>query len=281
MARRRELPDVEGAPVERGVGPGREETHVPPARRTPHDLLQALPQPYESAATGDLDDRERDLLHLCEEAIGNLGMAFWAAGKALELVRELDLYRDDYQTFEAYLIARWDMSTSQAYRLMQGWRLAEHMLQRVSPIGDKIKFNEAQVRELLPVADRHGKDAAVTVYQTVTEVAEAGGMRVTAALLRGAVTVLPDDDFDPEKAAEQIRAYLAGQVTPRSTPRATPAQLWEAEAGRVRTALRRMRQEAVRAAVAERPDEARQLAAELREIAEEIEKEAREGHTLA
>lgn len=271
--RRRDLPEVEGAPVERGVGPAREETHLSPALRTPQQILESLPQPYESTAEGDLDDRERDLLQLCEDAIGNLGMAFWAAGKALELVRDLDLYRDDYQTFEAYLIDRWDMSTSQAYRLMQGWRLAEHMLQRLSQIGDKINFNNAQVQELLPIADRHGKDAALSVYQTVTEVAGANGAKVTAAVLKGAVKVLPDGDFDPDKAAEQIRAYLAGQTMPPTSPEPSPAELWTAESTRVRGALRRIRRGVARAAAAENPEEAREIIAELRDLADEIDKQ--------
>jgi hypothetical protein len=273
--RRRDLPEVEGAPVERGVGPAREETHSPPALHTSQQALESLPQPHESTAGGNLDDRGRaDLFRLCEDAIGNLGMAFWAAGKALELVRDLDLYQDDYPTFEAYLIDRWDMSTSQAYRLMQGWRLAEHMLQRSSPIGDKIKFNNAQVQELLPIADRHGDEAAWTVYEAVVEAAEANETRVTAAVLKGAVKILPeDDDFDPDKAAEQIRAYLAGQTVPPKPPSPSPAELWTTESTRARSALRRIRRDTVRAAAAQNPDEAREFITELRDLADEIDKQ--------
>ncbi|MCC5581764.1 hypothetical protein IMZ11_39805 [Microtetraspora sp. AC03309] len=58
---------------------------------------------------------------------------------------------------------------------------------------------------------------------------------------------------------------------PPDSPLATTAELWSAEAGRVRTVLRRVRQDAIRAAAAEHPDDARKLAAELRELADEVE----------
>ena len=93
------------------------------------------------------------------------------------------------------------MSRSQAYRLVDAWPLAE----RLSPMGDKL--NERQIRELLPLASRHGQDAAVAVYRTV---AETEGIQVTAALLHGAVSILPAGHFDPAEAIGQIRAYLTG-----------------------------------------------------------------------
>ena len=74
-------------------------------------------------------------------------------------------------------------------------------------MGDKL--NERQVRELLPLAGRHGHDAAVTVYRTV---AETDGIQVTAALLHGTVSILPPGRFDPAEATEQIRAYLTGNL---------------------------------------------------------------------
>jgi len=80
-----------------------------------------------------------------------------------------------------------------AYRLIEAWPLAE----RLSPIGGTL--NESQIRELLPLAGRHGQDAAVTVYRTVTET---DGVQVTAALLRQVVGVLPADHFDPADAAD-------------------------------------------------------------------------------
>ncbi|MGV9779480.1 hypothetical protein, partial [Streptosporangium sp. NPDC003464] len=81
-------------------------------------------------------------------------------GKALQVIRDGRLYRATHPTFEEYTIDRWEMSRTQADRLIRAWPLAE----RLAPIGVKI-INESQVRELIPLANRHGEEAATTVYQ--------------------------------------------------------------------------------------------------------------------
>ena len=111
---------------------------------------------------------------MCEAAVDNLRRAFWLAGKALNVIRDARLYRDSDATFEAYVERRWDISRAQAYRLIDAWPLAEHL----SPMGD---INERQTRELLPVATRHGQDAAVTVYRAVGERRRRAGDRSAAS----------------------------------------------------------------------------------------------------
>jgi hypothetical protein len=162
-----------------------------------------------------LSDREQADLATCEAALDNLRLAFWAAGKALQVIRDARLYRDTHATFEDYVEQRWDMSRSQAYRLVDAWPLAE----RLSPMGDKL--NERQIRELLPLASRHGQDAAVTVYRTV---AETEGIQVTAALLASS------------RPATSTRPRLSGRSAPTSpeTPATSP--------GRPPTRSRRSRQ---------------------------------------
>lgn len=184
IARRQELSDV-SPPW----------TDTPPVDSVPQPTAPtgpptgtAVPAPYAGQHEGELTEQERVDLATCEVALDNLRMAFWAAGKALQTIRDARLYRDSHPTFEAYLADRWDMSHAQAYRLIEGWPLAE----RLSAMGDKL--NERQVRALLPIADQHGPDAAVTVYRTITET---DGIRVTAAVILGAVAALPADRFDP------------------------------------------------------------------------------------
>src|SRR5438309_439896 len=82
--------------------------------------------------------REQADLATCEAALDNLRVAFWAAGKALQVIRDARLYRDTHATFEDYVEQRWDMARSPAYRLIDAWPLAE----RLSPMGDKL--NERQ-----------------------------------------------------------------------------------------------------------------------------------------
>ncbi|QXJ27065.1 hypothetical protein AGRA3207_007862 (plasmid) [Actinomadura graeca] len=229
------------------------------------------PPAAEVDAEGALNARERADLAACEAALDGLRLAFWAAGKALQTIRDARLYRAGHDTFERYVTDRWGMQTSQAYRLIAAWPVAEAL----SPIGDRI--NEAQVRELLPLAARHGTDAAVTVYETVVEVAaDADDVKVTAAVLRGAVGVVADAEaFDPARAADDIRAYLTGQLGPDPAAPADPAEAFTAEADRLRAAVTRtVGRPAFRDYARQNPDAARAVVAELRALLDSVEADA-------
>lgn len=225
----------------------------------------SVPEPHSPAGHGQLSASEQADLVTCEAALDNLRVAFWAAGKALQVIRDGGLYRAGHRTFEGYVEQRWDMSRAQAYRLIEAWPLAE----RLSPIGDKI--NESQVRELLPLASRHGQDAAAVVYQAVTE---ADGVRVTAAVLRDVVGILPADHFDQAEAVRQIRAYLAGEAASQPPP-ADPVETFTAETARLLRVLQRVAAgNAIRAARSANPDAVRQAVASIRAVLDEIEREA-------
>lgn len=246
---------------------GRRRDAGPTTGRAVATLPHALPDPYEAIGESpNLIDTERRDLALAEAAIDSLRVAFWAAGKALQLIRDARLYRGTHATFEDYVTDRWDMQTSQAYRLIQAWPLAE----RLSPMGDKI--NERQVRGLMPVAVRHGEDAAVAVYQTVTETE---GLRVTAAVLDDVVKILPSGEWDRDLAVKQIRAYLDGTLDQEPATDVDPVEAWEAEAARLRATVRRVVSHPTwRMAARERPDQARAVIAELRELLDEVERDA-------
>ena len=226
----------------------------------------SLPDPYTATADGQLSDREQTDLATCEAALDNLRVAFWAAGKALQVIRDARLYRDTHATFEDYVEQRWDMSRSPAYRLIDAWPLAE----RLSPMGDKL--NERQVRELLPLASRHGPDAAVTVYRTV---AETDGIQVTAALLHGAVSILPPGRFDPAEATEQIRAYLTGNLGSQARHNASAVEAFTAQTEKMlRTLQRAASRGTLQAAAHADPETVRRMIASVRSILDAIEQEA-------
>ncbi len=256
------------------MGRRRDETSV---RREPSaaDVPLALPAPYQALNDSpNLIDVERNDLAACEAAIDGLRLAFWAAGKALQVIRDARLYRAGYGTFEEYCEGRWQMHRAYADKLIRAWPLAE----RLNPIGSK-DLNEAQVRELLPLAAQHGDDAAAAVYAAVYETAaEADGVRVTAAVLKGAVDVLPGGgQFDMDEALRQIRAYVARLAAGEDSgpDEMTLAERFTAEADKVRVMLRRaMNRNAIRAAARENPGEVRKLVAELREFLDEVEQAA-------
>jgi hypothetical protein len=231
----------------------------------------SLPAPYLTADGGPLGSRERADLTTCEAALDNLRVAFWAAGKALQVIRDARLYRDSHGTFEAYVEDRWDMSRPQAYRLIEAWPLAECL----SPIGDTL--NESQIRELLPLAGRHGQDAAVTVYRTI---AETDGVHVTASLLHRVVGVLPADHFDPASAVDQIRAFLAGTIA--SAPAADPVETFTTQAARLLRVLHRVSAGGVlQAAMDADPDVVRKVITDMRTLLDQIEHDTQTASSLS
>jgi hypothetical protein len=250
-ARRRSMADLLAAQA--GIEDAPEAAPSPVA-----SVPAAVPAPYEGAGEGVLSSREHADLAACEAAIDGLRVAFAAAGKALQVIRDGRLYRDTHATFEDYVAERWDMSRPQAYRLIAAWPLAE----RLSPIGD---INEGQVRELLPVAAVHGQDAAAAVYEAV---ASADGLRVTAAVLHGAVGVLPPGQFDPEAAAEAIRGWLAGGAATPAGAAPDPVARFAAQAERM---LRTLQGRTARAAAGQDPGAVRRVIADMRALLDEIE----------
>ncbi|MGI5488869.1 hypothetical protein [Microtetraspora malaysiensis] len=211
-------------------------------------------------------DERRDL-ETCEAALDHLRLAFWIAGHALQVIRDARLYRATHATFEDYCEDRWEISRPHAYRLIAEWSLAER-LHRVSPMGDKI--SERQVRELLPIKAQHGEDAAETVYLTV---AEADGVRLTAELLRGAVSVVPEGPFDRAAAVAQIRAFLAsaGEVAPSAG--GAPVRGFERQATQARNTLEKLAKRVARSGPADRGD-VRKFVDEMRALLDEIELKA-------
>lgn len=85
------------------------------------------------------------LVHL-ETIIETERRCFYKIGKALKEIRDERLYRQLlFESFEIYLKQRWDMSRSHGYRLIEATRIIDNL----SPIGDKLPENEAQLRPLI------------------------------------------------------------------------------------------------------------------------------------
>lgn len=176
--------------------------------------LDAVPAPYLARDADQLDEAERADLATCERAVAGLQRALAVAGKALATINQARLYRETHATFADYVEDRWGMKRAHAYRLIEAWPVAATL----SPVGDT---NEAQVRELVPAAKRHGVQVATAVFK---ELREQGG-RMTAARIREAVRALPSRVLDPDMARYVIRqAVREGRITPPGARPAEPAQ---------------------------------------------------------
>ena len=88
---------------------------------------------------------QHDRLTHLENTIAENQYRFVEIGKALKEIRDTRLYKLTlFETFEAYGRARWDMGRSQVYRLINAYRVINNL----SPDGDILPANEAQVRPL-------------------------------------------------------------------------------------------------------------------------------------
>ncbi|MFE0207074.1 hypothetical protein [Streptomyces sp. NPDC058985] len=215
------------------------------------DMAQSLPHLFKPISDSPtLIGEEQDSLAQCEAAVETLKGAFWAAGKALQIIRDARLYRQNYKTFDDYCWDRWDMNRQNADKLIRAWPIAEALYVRqqrgdVTQIGVK-KLNRAQVWELVPVAESWDVDAATFVYDTVAEtVVQSEGKDITAQVLQGAVkaavkAVPKGAEFNREAAAEQIVAYVTGlgqKSVPEPRPVFEPAPTVEVIAARAEKAV--------------------------------------------
>src|ERR1035437_10391265 len=64
-----------------------------------------------------LSAREKRDLEKAERKIATGLKSFLEVGLALKKIRDNRLYRQDYRTFEDYVVARWDFSRPRAYEL--------------------------------------------------------------------------------------------------------------------------------------------------------------------
>jgi len=88
---------------------------------------------------------QHDRLTHLENIVAGNQYRFFEIGKALKEIRDSRLYKLTlFETFEAYARARWDMGSSQVYRLIDAYKVVNNL----SPNGDTLPNNEAQARPL-------------------------------------------------------------------------------------------------------------------------------------
>lgn len=123
-----------------------------------------------------LDDSEARELTQMESTIERGLRVFWEVGEALFTIRDRRLYRSTHATFDTYCRDRWQMSKTQANRLIG----AAEVTKDLAPIG-AIPSSESVARQLvsLPTEQRQH------VWQQAVESAPNG--KPTAAHVSRAV----------------------------------------------------------------------------------------------
>lgn len=188
-------------------GPGKPATAVALARAIDHLPTQQL------SDAPVLIAQERELLGHCEAALENLRIAYWAAGKALQALRDGRLYRATHSSFEAYCNELWDITPQYANQLIRTWKITESLFDLVAGKSNDLetivskKLGIGQARELVALSEEHGVDAAAVLYLAL---AQAKGMALTADIVKGAVAALPPQAAGKKKATgEAVLTYLA------------------------------------------------------------------------
>ncbi|MFJ8620971.1 hypothetical protein ACIRD4_34940 [Streptomyces clavifer] len=183
------------------------------------DTAAALARAIDQLPTKQLSDtpvliaQERELLVRCEAALENLRIAYWAAGKALQVVRDGRLYRATHPSFEGYCNELWDITPQYANQLIKTWKITEKLFELVHGKSNDLetvvskKLGIAQARELVSLTEEHSVDAAALLYLALIQVKR---LAVTSDMVKGAVQALPPEAAGKKRATEEaVLAYLA------------------------------------------------------------------------
>jgi len=138
-----------------------------------------------SALTGTEQRELRKYEDLIQEGLSR----FVAVGTALHEIRSKKLYRGHYENFSEYLHSRWDMSMSNASRLIKGSEVASRI--------PEIK-NEGQAREILRVPYTDQK----SVFERAQAIAINRDSGMTAAIINEAASEPSSMTSRPEDGAE-------------------------------------------------------------------------------
>lgn len=144
-------------------------------RPTPAPAPTPIVTPARRSST-TLSAEERDALTKCETVVTNGIKAFGQAGRALQMIRDKQLYRETAPTFEQYVADRWNISRAYADRLIA----AAEVCANLPPTG-VMPESERQVRPLASLPPEQQRAA----WSEAVEASNGGP--VTAAAVEAAV----------------------------------------------------------------------------------------------
>ncbi len=144
----------------------------------------------------ELTPEEAARRKLLEGVIRRNLQAFHELGRALREIAEKRLYRSDYGTMSDYTLDKLDMRKSQVYRLIEASRVVDIL----SPIGETMPSNEAQVRPLQRLST---SDEIIEAWKAVCKLSRETGIKITAALVKGVVDrILREAEPEPDEPGE-------------------------------------------------------------------------------
>lgn len=186
-----------------------------------------------------LSEQEAIRFIACRETIrANLKTCF-EVGNALAEIRDNKLYREHWETFEAFCKAEFGMGKSHAYRLIGASGVKESV--KASPHADKIT-TEAQTRALDAVPE---EDREEVVEAAVA--ASPDGIPTPDGIRAAAETIVPDPRKKPEPTGPTIELDSTGFAIPEKLvefwKRKPEVQALLTALSKVRVALRKAQEE--------------------------------------
>ncbi len=175
--------------------------------------VPAVPAAADKPAALDRDEK-RELAKL-ESTIRKNVAAYFEVGAALQQIRDRRLYRERYETFEAYCRAEWDFQRAHAYRLIDAAQVVTAIGRTKLPA----PANELQARALAKVDDKQIPQVWKKIVHAAPKDA-AGRPQVTAKLAAEIVHewVTPPDELAAEKErprpAAAATAGTVGEILP-------------------------------------------------------------------
>jgi hypothetical protein len=141
-----------------------------------------------------LSEPEQITYYACEEVIANGWNNFLQVGLALAQIRDQELYRTEYDSFEAYCRIKWQYGKRYANYLIS----AAQVFTCLGTFSSQIKpQHETQVRVLVGLPAEQVKAAWVRAVE------QAGGRKVTAAMVKAAIAELDPSAPRVSKAASR------------------------------------------------------------------------------
>ena len=126
---------------------------------------------------------QSELARLCKVVDQGLS-SFLAVGTALVEINEGRLYRQNHETFEAFVKERWGISRQRAYQLMEAAEVKDELTKIFDNPSEVDLFTaESQLREL----SRVGTEALPDVVERVAERCRSEGIKPTAKVIRSVV----------------------------------------------------------------------------------------------
>jgi hypothetical protein len=166
-------------------------------------------------------DEVQTLAHY-EQIIERGIKTFVEVGHALLVIRDQQLYRQDYATFEDYLRQRWDLSRPYAYQLMDASVVVEHLsagadivaMHGMATTDTILPANEAQARPLTSLSPEQQQE----VWKEAVETAPPSG--ITAKHVQTTVKRVKERASEPKVSTPKAQESKPPTILPKAVQEA-------------------------------------------------------------